>query len=85
MPIWVITKNSASIGVKCEHLYKFLADYFKNHTLIMPTFTYSFCKTGIFNVQKSRSKLVYFQNILEKNVETLDLIIQFYQFVVREN
>jgi len=53
-------KNSASIGVKCEHLYKFLADYFKNHTLIMPTFTYSFCKTGIFNVQKSRSEVGLF-------------------------
>ena len=26
----------------------------------MPTFTYSFCKTGIFNVQKSRSEVGLF-------------------------
>ncbi len=53
-------QSSSSIGYKCEHLYKFLTAYFKNHTLIMPTFTYSFCKTGLFDIQKSRSEVGLF-------------------------
>jgi aminoglycoside 3-N-acetyltransferase len=55
---------------KCSSLYDLLNFYFKNHTLVVPTFTYSFCKKGIFDKDLSNSEVgiftEYFRN--QKNV-----------------
>ncbi len=55
---------------KCSSLYNLLIQYFENHTLIVPSFTYSFCKTGLFNKKTSISEVgiftEYFRN--QKNV-----------------
>jgi len=63
--------NSLSIRYKCEHLYKLLSDYFKKHTLIMPTFTYSFCKTRVFDIQKSRSEVGLFSEYYREKCANL--------------
>ena len=55
---------------KCSSLYDLLNFYFKSHTLVVPTFTYSFCKNGIFDKDISNSEVgiftEYFRN--QKNV-----------------
>ncbi len=63
--------NSHSWFEKCKNLYNFFDKYFKNNTILVPTFTYSFCKTGIFNKDRNISEVgiftEYFRN--QKNVK----------------
>lgn len=51
---------------KCKSLYHFIDVHFKNHTVIVPTFTYSFCKNKTFDNLKSPSEVgiftEYFRN-----------------------
>jgi len=62
--------SSIKWNEKCSSLYELLNLYFKNHTLVVPTFTYSFCKNGIFNKDNSNSEVgiftEYFRN--QRNV-----------------
>ncbi|MDC1077751.1 AAC(3) family N-acetyltransferase [Candidatus Pelagibacter sp.] len=56
---------------KCKNLYSFFDNYFKKHTILLPTFTYSFCKTRVFSKDKNPSEVgiftEYFRN--QKNVK----------------
>ncbi len=65
---YTISKNWLE---KCNNLNNFLSSYFKDHTILLPTFTYSFCKTKIFDKNKSPSEVgiftEYFRN--QKNVK----------------
>ena len=51
---------------KCSNLYNLFDRYFKEHTILVPTFTYSFCKNKIFDIDKSPSEVgiftEYFRN-----------------------
>ena len=51
---------------KSKNLYNFFDNYFKNHTILVPTFTYSFCKTKKFSKNESPSEVgiftEYFRN-----------------------
>lgn len=62
--------SSIKWNEKCSSFYKLLNLYFKDHTLVVPSFTYSFCKKGIFNKENSNSEVgiftEYFRN--QKNV-----------------
>jgi aminoglycoside 3-N-acetyltransferase len=52
---------------KCLKFYKYLEKYFMpNGTILVPTFTYSFCKTGKFNKIKSPSELGIFTEYFRK-------------------
>jgi aminoglycoside 3-N-acetyltransferase len=52
---------------KCLKFYKYLEKYFMpNGTILVPTFTYSFCKTGKFNKVKSPSELGVFTEYFRK-------------------
>jgi|TARA_B110000037_G_scaffold221591_1_gene293089 aminoglycoside 3-N-acetyltransferase len=56
---------------KCKNLYSFFDDYFKSHTILVPTFTPSFCKTKLFYKDRNPSEVgiftEYFRN--QKNVK----------------
>jgi aminoglycoside 3-N-acetyltransferase len=46
---------------KCETFYKYLDKYFgKSGTVLIPTFSYSFCKTGIYNKSNTKSDVGIF-------------------------
>jgi len=46
---------------KCNTFYEYLDKYFsKNGTVLVPTFTYSFCKTGIYNKNNTKSDVGIF-------------------------
>ncbi len=52
--------HSKSWLEKCGNLYNFFNDYFKNNTIAVPTFTYSFCKNKKFDLIKSPSEVGIF-------------------------
>ena len=58
--------NSDNWYEKCSNLYKLFDRYFKEHTILVPTFTYSFCKNKIFDQESSPSEVgiftEYFRN-----------------------
>jgi aminoglycoside 3-N-acetyltransferase len=56
---------------KCRQLYNFLDTYFENSTIIIPTFTYSFCKTRKFDVNKSRSEVGVFTEYFREKTNNL--------------
>ena len=50
---------------KCKKLHRFINAYFnKESTIIFPAFTYSFCKTGIFNKQHTASEVGIFDEYI---------------------
>ena len=51
---------------KCSNLYKFLNQKFKNDTILLPAFSWSFCKTKKFDIKSTPSEVgiftEYFRN-----------------------
>jgi len=63
--------SEGSLGNKCNQLYKYLTRYFKNvGTILVPAFSYSFCKNGYFDNIKTKSEVGIFDEYfrLQKNV-----------------
>ncbi len=62
--------NSKKWYEKCLNFFNLLNFYFKDHTLIVPSFTYSFCEKGIFNIDTSISEVGIFTEFFrnQKNV-----------------
>ena len=62
--------HSKNWSEKCKNLYGFFSEYFKDSTIAVPTFTYSFCRNKYFDLQNSPSEVgiftEYFRN--QKNV-----------------
>lgn len=57
--------NGISWIEKCKNLESLIESYFsKNSTILFPAFTYSFCKTGIFNSKKSPSEVGIFDEYI---------------------
>jgi aminoglycoside 3-N-acetyltransferase len=63
--------NSNNWLEKCSSLYDLLIEYFKNHTLIVPSFTYSFCKTRLFNKKDSNSEVGIFTEYFRNQKNTI--------------
>jgi len=58
-------------GNKCNTFYKYLTNYFNgNGTILVPAFSYSFCKNGYFDNLKSKSEVGIFDEFfrLQKNI-----------------
>lgn len=59
---------------KCESLNNFFNEYFVHKTILIPTFTYSFCKTGLYNKKKTNSEVGIFTEYfrIQKNTIRTD-------------
>ena len=58
-------------GSKCKIFYNYLIKYFKNQgTILVPAFSYSFCKNGYFDNLNSKSEVGIFDEFfrLQKNI-----------------
>jgi aminoglycoside 3-N-acetyltransferase len=56
-----------SLLERCEILYEYLNKFFFAHgTILVPSFTYSFCKNGVFNLKKSPSEVGIFTEFFRR-------------------
>ena len=63
--------SKGSLGNKCNLFNKYLTKYFKDTgTILVPAFSYSFCKNGYFDSIKTKSEVGIFDEYfrLQKNV-----------------
>lgn len=62
--------SKGSWGEKCKLFYKYLDKYFgKNGTILVPAFTYSFCKNQYFDNLKSKSEVGIFDEYFRNQVK----------------